>query len=131
VLGIFMLLAGITGEMSGPFPFSAGIGDILTGLFALPVARIAARNPGDRRVLEWNIFGALDLVVAVFFGITSVGSGPLQIFHVGVGSSAIRTLPWAMVPLVLVPAYLIGHGLVFARLRAARSAMSYAGPAIA
>jgi hypothetical protein len=34
--------------------------------------------------------------------------------HAGVGSAAITTLPWSMIPLVLVPAYLIGHGIVFA-----------------
>ena len=43
-------LAGV-GRLDGPFPFFAGIGDILTGLFALPVARIAARDTSDRHVL--------------------------------------------------------------------------------
>jgi hypothetical protein len=114
VLGVFMLLAIPTGEMSGPFPYSAGIGDVITGVFALPVARIAAKNPRDLRVLEWNLFGALDLVVAVILGVTSADGGALQLIHAGVGSSAMTTLPWALIPLVLVPTYLIGHALVFA-----------------
>lgn len=122
VLGIFMVLAGIAGTMSGPFPYVAGIGDIITGIFALPVARIAAKNPRDLRVLEWNIFGALDLIVAVFLGITTADGGQLQLFHAGVGSSAMTTLPWALIPLVLVPTYLIGHALVFAHVRAASAA---------
>lgn len=121
VLGIFMVLAGIAGTMSGPFPYAAGIGDIITGIFALPVARIAARNPRDFRLLEWNIFGALDLIVAVFLGMTTVDGGPLQLIHAGVGSSAMTTLPWALIPLVLVPTYLVGHALVFAHMRATRS----------
>jgi hypothetical protein len=32
------------------------------------------------------------------------------------------TLPWALIPLVLVPTYLIGHALVFAHARAAVTA---------
>ena len=126
VLGIFMVLAGFAGSMSGPFPYVAGIGDIITGLFALPVARLEALNPRDVRVLEWNIFGALDLVVAVSLGMTSANGSPLQIIHAGVGASAMTTLPWALIPLVLVPTYLIGHALVFAHLRAAATARSVA-----
>lgn len=109
VLGIFMILAALGGVMSGPFPWVAGIGDIITGVFALPVARLIARNPRDVRVLEWNVFGALDLVVALFLGVT---------FR----PSAMTTLPWVLIPLVLVPTYLIGHALVFVHVRAAARA---------
>ena len=119
VVGVFMVLAGVAGTMSGPFPYSAGIGDIITGIFAIPVARLAARNLRDIRVLGWNIFGTLDLIAAVFFGITTTNGGPLQLIHAGVGSSQMTTLPWALIPLVLVPTYLIGHALVFAHIRAA------------
>jgi hypothetical protein len=113
VLGVFMVIAAATGLMSGPFPYSAGIGDIITGLFAIPVARLAARNPGDVRVWEWNIFGALDLIVAVSLGVIYARSG---------ASAAMTTLPWSLIPMVLVPTYLIGHALVFAHLRAAATA---------
>lgn len=125
VLGVFMVLAGVAGTMSGPFPYVAGFGDIITGILALPVARIAAKNPRDLRVLEWSIFGALDLIVAVFLGTTTADGGALQLFHVGVGSSEMTTLPWALIPLVLVPTYLIGHALVFAHVRAASAAANH------
>ena len=59
-------------------------------------------------MLEWNIFGTLDLIVAVSLGVISARGG----------SAAMTTLPWALIPLVLVPAYLIGHAIVFARMRA-------------
>jgi len=119
VLGVFMLLAALAGTMSGPFPYSASIGDIITGLFALPIARLAAQNPRDVRVLEWNIFGALDLIAAVTLGILSANGSPLQLIHAGVGATAMTTLPWALIPLVLVPTFLMGHALVFAHVRAA------------
>lgn len=118
VLGVLFLFLAVAGRMGGPFPYSAGIGDIITGLFALPVARLAARNPRDVRILEWNIFGALDLIVAVSLGILSANGSPLQLIHAGAGSAAIGMLPWSIIPLVLVPTYLIGHALVFAHLRA-------------
>ncbi len=118
VLGVFMLIAAVTGSMSGPFPYSAGIGDIITGIFALPVARMIARHPHDMRVLEWNLFGALDLVVAVSLGMMTANGSPLQIIHAVPGSAAMTTLPWALIPLVLVPTYLIGHALTFAHVRA-------------
>jgi hypothetical protein len=108
--------------MSGPFPYSAGVGDIITGLFALPVARLAARNLRDVRVLGWNIFGALDLIAAVSLGITSANGSPLQLIHAGAGSAAMTKLPWALIPLVLVPTFLIGHALVFAHVREAATA---------
>ncbi len=113
VLGVLMLIAAISGQMSGPFPYSAGIGDIITGIFALPVARLAARNPGSARVLGWNIFGTLDLVVAVSLGVIYARTGE---------TTAMTTLPWSMIPLVLVPTFLIGHALVFAHLREAATA---------
>ncbi|HEY3676731.1 MAG TPA: hypothetical protein VGK84_12160, partial [Candidatus Tumulicola sp.] len=64
VLGVLFLLLAVAGRMAGPFPYFAGIGDIITGLFAISVARVVARNPRDVRVLLWNAFGTLDLVVA-------------------------------------------------------------------
>jgi hypothetical protein len=124
VLGVFMLLAVMDGRMSGPFPYSAGIGDIITGIFALPAASLAARNPSDLRVLGWNIFGMLDLIAAVSLGIVSADGSPVQLIHAGIGSSAMTTLPWALIPVVLVPTYLIGHALVFAHARAAVTAGS-------
>ena len=131
VLGVFMVLAGLAGRMSGPFPYFAGIGDIITGVLALPVARLAARNPGDVRVLEWNIFGALDLIVAVSLGVLSASGSPLQVIHAGIGSTAMTTLPWAIIPLVLVPTYLIGHALVFAHVRAAATERRSSQPSLA
>jgi hypothetical protein len=119
VLGFFFLLLATVGRLSGPFPYFAGLGDIVTGLFAIPVSRLVARGLiGDPRVAAWNCFGALDLVVAVTLGLTSRSGSPLQLIHAGVGSAAITTLPWSLIPLVLVPTFLIGHALVFAHLHA-------------
>jgi hypothetical protein len=123
VLGVLFLLLAAAGRLSGPFPYFAGIGDIITGAVALPLAlRVARSGRPSAAVLRWNIFGALDLVVAVFLGVTSAAGSPLQLFHAGAGSAAIQYLPYCLIPTVLVPFYLVTHAIVAAQLAAARTA---------
>jgi hypothetical protein len=119
ILGVLFLLEYLRGTLSGPFPFFAGIGDIITGAVAIPLAFQVARSQdvSARALARWNAFGALDLVVAVGLGITSAAGSPLQLIHAGVGSQAMQYLPLCLVPTVLVPYYLITHGIVAAQLR--------------
>jgi hypothetical protein len=128
VLGVLFLLLAAGGRLGGPFPYAAGIGDVITGLFALSVAGVAARSSvGNLRVIAWNAFGMLDLVVAVTLGVTSRNGSAIQLIHAGAGSDAITSLPWALVPLVGVPLYLIGHAIVFAHIRANAASSRSAG----
>lgn len=119
ILGVLFLLDFIAGSLSGPFPFFAGLGDMITGALAIPLAlRIArSKEPSVRMIAGWNAFGALDLVVAVGLGITSAAGSPLQLIHAGVGSQAMQYLPLCLVPTVLVPFYLLTHAIVAAQLR--------------
>lgn len=121
VLGVFMLLLGLQGRIPGPFPYSAGWGDMITGALALPVVVAIARGSGRLTALAWNAFGALDLVLALALG-AMTAPGPLQLFNFGVaGPFPMLTLPWSLIPTVLVPFYLIVHGIVFAQLRQTRA----------
>ncbi len=127
VPGAFMVLLALQGRLSGPFPQSAGWGDVIVGLTAIPLTLATARNPrGNRRaVLAWNILGALDLVMAVSLGAVSAPGSPIQIFGEAIGSTAMASLPWSNIPTLLVPFYLITHGIIFAKLRQApRAAMA-------
>jgi hypothetical protein len=121
VLGAFFLFLAAAGTLDGPFPISAGWGDVITGVAALPLAVAVARrgNSIGGSIFAWNVFGLLDLVVAVGLGTISFNGFILQLIKSGVGSDAIQTLPWSMIPTVLVPLYLIVHGIIFAQLRAA------------
>lgn len=115
VLGVLFLLLAAQGRLAGPFPHSAGWGDIITGAVALPLVLA-----GTRSVLllgAWNLFGLADLVLAIALGVTSGQGSPLQIFHDVPGSAAMQSLPWAFVPTVLVPIWIVLHGIVFAQLR--------------
>jgi hypothetical protein len=114
---LFLLLAG-DGRMSGIFPLAAGWGDIITGVIALPLIASAAEPARNRTILfAWNLFGLADLVDAIVLGVTSISGSPLQIFAPP-GSAPMQVLPWSFVPAVLVPLYMILHGIVFAQLRA-------------
>jgi hypothetical protein len=119
VFGALFLLLAAEGRLSGPFPYSAGWGDVITGALAIPVLWLVLRRPqgGYSLLTAWNAFGTLDLVVAIALGVTSVEGSPLHIFDVGAGAAAMQMLPWSFVPTVLVPFYLVLHGILFAQLR--------------
>jgi len=122
--GVLFVLLAVAGRLSGPFPYIAGWGDFLTGAGAALLVWPAAGGAGMRKPLltAWNTFGMLDLVVAVALGVTSRNGSPLQLIHAGVGTGTILTLPWAFVPTVLVPFFLIVHASIFVRLRAQATA---------
>jgi hypothetical protein len=120
LLGVIFLLDYVTGSLAGPFPFFAGLGDMITGALAIPLAlRVArSREASAGAIAGWNALGTLDLVVAVGLGITSAPGSPLQVIHAGVGAQAMQYLPLSLVPTVLVPFYLLTHAIVAAQLRA-------------
>lgn len=131
VLGIFMLLLAVQGRVPGPFPYLAGLGDIITGVLAVPAVIGLQRGSNRSTALAWNAFGMLDLVVALASGMMTA-PGPLQVFATGLsGPFVMLTLPWSLIPTVLVPFYLIVHGIIFAQLWQDRAtgltAIGYAG----
>jgi hypothetical protein len=113
---LFLVLA-LQGRLAGPFPFFAGWGDIITGVFAVPVLFAAADGKHTGAIMAWNLFGTADLVLAIFLGVTSAEGSPLQIFTAAPGSAAMQQLPWSFVPTVLVPFWLILHAIIWAQLR--------------
>lgn len=121
IFGAFFLLLAADGRLGGPFPQSAGWGDIVTGAVALPLAYILSRQAASSQaVYLWNLFGAADLVIAVALGTLSFNGFVLQAIEAGAGSDAVLHLPWALIPTVLVPFYLMTHGIIFAQLRRER-----------
>lgn len=117
--GVFFLLLFADGRLSAPFAPSAGWGDIITGIAAIPVAAVAAsRQNGSRRLLAaWNAFGAVDLVVAVTLAFLSAPGTPYRVFTEGPGTVVMATVPWILAATVLVPLYLLTHFTIAVRLR--------------
>jgi hypothetical protein len=121
VFGVFFLLLYAQQRLPAPFAPSAGIGDIITGFVALYiVAHLAAgRAFSPRWIAAWNAFGTLDLVVAVSLGVVSSPGLPIQLFGTS-APNALTSLPWLLIPSMLVPFYLLTHLTIATNLAASR-----------
>jgi hypothetical protein len=121
VFAVLFLMLAAEGRLSGPFPYSAAWGDIITGAAAVPLLWLL-KDGGARHattIAVWNLFGAADLVLAIGFGVTSAEGSPLQLFPAP-GSEAMQHAPWSFVPTVLVPIWLILHAIIAVGLRHAK-----------
>ncbi len=103
--GGFAFLALMTyNVLPGYFARPAGLGDMAIGITAPWIILALIRQPSfaaSKAFVAWNVFGLLDLVVAVSLG----AFGPRLFASGAVG--AVKTSPMAYLPLVLVPAYLV------------------------
>jgi hypothetical protein len=117
--GLFFVLLYMDGRLSAPFAPAAGFGDMAAGALAIPLA--ASLALGWRLRLAWvgiwNGLGALDLIVAVSLGALSAPGTPFRVFIEGPGTLAMTTLPWAFIPAMLVPLFLLIHFAIAVKLR--------------
>ena len=106
-LGFLALYA--QGLLPALFAWPAGIGDIAIGITAPWVALALVHRPNfaaTPQFVAWNLFGILDLVVAVSTG--TLGSG----FIAGLTGN-VTTAPMAQMPLVLIPAFFVPLFIMF------------------
>jgi hypothetical protein len=119
VFGSWALAAGLRGALPGVLAWPAGIGDVLTGLFAVPAAIAVATGTaqGRKAALIWNIFGLADFAVAITLGaITS--PGPFQLIVPNVPSiGATGAYPDVLTPAFVVPGSILLHALSLRQLR--------------
>lgn len=113
----FLVLFGM-GRLGAPFAPAAGWGDLIAAALAPIVAWGASRHALAWRpaILAWNVFGLLDLVMALGLGIASAPGSPLPLFPAEPGTTLMGTLPWVLIPTFLVPVLLLTHVAVFRRL---------------
>ena len=96
--------------------------DILSGLTALPVAWLAARNRLPTwGLVVWNVFGLVLLLNILTVALLSLPL-PTRIFMNEPANTIVTTFPFVWSATFLVPAALAGHLLVFRRLWIARPA---------
>jgi hypothetical protein len=122
--GVFFLILADDRRLSKPFGPAAGWGDIVVGALAIPLMVIVAGGAVKQRtwLTLWNWLGALDLINAVTLGLLSAPGTPFRVFAQGPGTSAMGTLPWVMVPAMLVPLYFFIHFTIAVKLRKSRQA---------
>jgi len=118
ILGGIFLVNWVNGTVAGTFAWPAAIGDMLTGIMALPVAfLLASRAESARRTaIAWNIFGLTDFAIAITMGVLS-NPGPLQIFGLDIPASFAGTYPIVLIPAFAVPSWILLHALSIRQLR--------------
>lgn len=107
ILGAVFLVQYALGRLPARFALPAGIGDVLVGVLAIPVARyVASRRAHAVGVgLAWNVLGVADLVNALLLGaLTAAGA-------LGAGAPA-GGVPIGEYPLVMIPAYAVPLSLL-------------------
>jgi hypothetical protein len=118
VVGVAFLIVMAQGHLPAVFALPAGLGDVATGLAAPLVARRLARGSGGTRAVWFNLFGVLDLVVALGIGFLA-GLGPWRPLEVTPSTEPLSLLPLALVPTVAVPLAIALHLVSLRRLHAA------------
>ncbi|NOT12955.1 MAG: hypothetical protein HOP23_14160 [Methylococcaceae bacterium] len=109
-LGVIFLILYATDRLPGLFAWPAGLGDVLVGVLAPVVALAYARAPHVNADLVslWNIFGLVDLVVAVSTGVLTSPS-PVQLFAFDQPNELITVFPLVLIPVFLVPVSVLLH----------------------
>ena len=121
VFGGIFLVGWARGVIPGLFALPAGIGDVTTGLLALPVAYLLASRNGDavRSGIAWNIFGLIDFTIAVGIGLATA-PGPFQVIVPSIPNTGVGLYPTVLIPAFAVPSSILLHVLSLRQLRRAR-----------
>ena len=116
-LGVVFLILYATGKLPSLFAWPAGVGDIAIGLLAPVVGLAYARAPREAGglVKAWNVFGILDLLVAVTTGFLTAPS-LLQPIEIQPTSELMTVLPMVLIPVFLVPLSIVLHLASLAKL---------------
>ena len=108
LVGAVFLVLMLTGQMPALWALPSGIGDVIVGLAAFPVADRVDRPGGRKLAIIFNLFGVADLVVAIGLGVMT-NTGPAQVFHTTPTSELATQFPLALVPTFLVPLAFVLH----------------------
>ena len=116
--GAQWLVYGLRGLLPAFWALPAGTGDVLTGLFAVPVAiaLVAGTAEGRKAAIFWNIFGLADLAVAITLGMI-ITPGPFQLIVLHGPSIGLDNYPNVLTPGFVVPCSILLHALSLRQLR--------------
>ena len=121
ILGGMFLVYWIRDAIPGAFALPAGIGDVATGLLALPAAVwVASGSPkGNGIGIRWNVLGLVDFSIAIATGFLT-SPGPGHLLALDHPNTLIATFPTAMVPAFAVPFSILLHALSLRQLKRAQ-----------
>lgn len=114
LFGAAFLVEMSAGRMPAAFALTAGPGDIVAGTLALPAAWLTTRRDRASRLglLAWNALGLADILL-----VFATAQRLLLVVHDERMLTAFRRMPYATLPVLVVPLVILTHLLVFARLR--------------
>jgi hypothetical protein len=109
VNGSAFLIGWVYGTAPGIFALPAGIGDVLTGLLAVPVAiSLGSGSRASRRAaIAWNVLGLLDFAIALAIGQAIA----FRLIETGFAGATDGLYPAVMVPAFAVPTWIMLHAL--------------------
>ena len=107
----------------------AGVGDIITAIFAIPVAKAVSqkRSWSTKAVYAWNIFGIIDILVVVISAILVAKKDLLTGKH---GDLELTIFPFVWFPAFAPATILFLHWGVFKKLQQAKQANPSALPGV-
>jgi hypothetical protein len=110
ILGGVFLAYWLKGAIPPEFALPAGIGDVLTGLLALPAAVwVASGSPMGRKIgIRWNLLGLTDFAAAITMGMLT-SPGPAHLLALDHPNTQLGTFPTVMIPAFAVPFSILLH----------------------
>jgi len=118
VFGSAFLVGWARSAVPAVFALPAGIGDLITGLLAVPVAILLTQDTAQARraAVGWNVFGLLDFAIAVSIGLM-IAPGPFQLIVPNIPNATTGVYPNVLTPAFAVPSSILLHVLSLRQLR--------------
>jgi hypothetical protein len=115
-VGLGFVIGWLKGNLPAGFAIPAGFGDIIAAagaLILIPMLRKGTAPPGW--LLAWNIFGLVDLLYAIVFGML-YSNGSFGILSEEITTEPMVTFPVSLIPSFFVPLFILLHLLTFKRI---------------
>lgn len=117
-VGVFFLLLLLYHLLPTAFAISADAGDVITALFAIPVARAVAQKKSwsTKAVYVWNVFGILDIFSLMTFAVIGAvkNAGPMTREN-----AEMLMFPFVWFPAFAPATILFLHAAIFRKMRLA------------
>jgi hypothetical protein len=116
LIGVFFVLLALYDTLPKTFAFIAGIGDMVTALGSIYVAKAIQNKKSYSKTLcyGWNIFGTIDILF------TAIAANVLTLKSIETGSMGVDTLatfPFCIIPAFAPPIILFLHLAIFRKLK--------------
>ncbi len=116
VIGIFFILLAVNDTLPKPFAFIAGMGDVLTAISSIFVAKAIQNKKSYAKKLTfyWNVFGTVDIMF------TAIAANVLTKISMDTESMGVDTLaffPFCIIPAFAPPMILFLHWTIFKKMK--------------